>query len=429
MILWQELLDWNGLPVDKPLMLNIKAIRTKPDYFVQVFNARGVEITVSELLTLDAEVRSLKTEVQNHQSALNTLSKEYGIAIRNGRDVSDLSNKIAETKDELQRLSARAAIEDAHFEQIMMRIPNDLLLVVPTGADETSNRIISQWGERDNDLALPHYNIELGLDAETAAKISGSRFTFLRGEAARLHRALGQFMLDHATAEGFLEVVPPLIVNSEAMEGTGQLPKFGDDAYHLPMDDRQQWLIPTSEVSLTNSVAHSIMAERELPLRFTALTPCFRKEAGSAGRDTRGLLRQHQFDKVELVTICTPDNSIEEHERITRCAEMVLEKLDLRYRRVLLCSGDTGFSSAMTYDLEVWMPGMKEWREISSCSNCLDFQARRMQARYRPEGTKGTEYVHTLNGSALAVGRTLAAVMEQYWDGQRVVWPAILTTK
>jgi seryl-tRNA synthetase len=307
-------------------------------------------------------------------------------------------------------------------------LPNLPAADVPQGADEDDNELVHRWGEppvfafeaREHDLIGP----ALGLDFETGAAIAGARFTVLRGPAAKLSRALGQFMLDRLFDAGFDEVAPPLLVRDEAAFGTGQLPKFADDLFRTT-DGR--WLIPTAEVSLTNMVREKILTEGELPLRFAALTPCFRSEAGAAGRDTRGLIRQHQFDKVEMVSIVTPDASDAEHERMTACAEDTLKALELPFRRMKLCTGDMGFTAARTFDLEVWLPGQARYREISSCSTCTDFQARRMNARYRPEGEKATRFVHTLNGSALAVGRTLVAVIENYQqeDGAVAV-PAVL---
>ena len=300
--------------------------------------------------------------------------------------------------------------------EALSELPNLPDADVPDGADETQNVEVSRWGTPRDFAFTPKEHADLGpalgLDFETGALLSGARFTFLRGQMARLQRALGQFMLDRQTgANGYTECATPLLVKSEALFGTGQLPKFSEDNFRTT-DDR--WLIPTAEVSLTNSVREQILAEAQLPIRMTALTPCFRSEAGAAGKDTRGYIRQHQFEKVELVAICKPEDSPAEHERLTTAAESILQALDLPYRKVLLCAGDMGFTARKTYDLEVWLPGQQAYREISSCSNCGDFQARRMNTRYRPEGAKSTEFVHTLNGSGLAVGRTLVAVLENY---------------
>ena len=309
-------------------------------------------------------------------------------------------------------------------------LPNLPDLDVPVGKDEAQNIEVSLWGKPRafNFAPREHADLgpELGLDFETGAAISGARFTFLRGQMARVQRALGQFMLDQQTlTNGYSECAPPLLVRAEALFGTGQLPKFSEDNFQTT-DGR--WLIPTAEVSLTNSVREQILSDGQLPIRMTALTPCFRSEAGAAGKDTRGYIRQHQFEKVELVSICRPEDSAAEHERMTSAAESILQALELPYRKMLLCAGDMGFTARKTYDLEVWLPGQDTYREISSCSNCGDFQARRMNTRYRPEGQKGTEFVHTLNGSGLAVGRTLVAVLENYQqeDGSVTVPAALL---
>ena len=314
---------------------------------------------------------------------------------------------------------------------LLARLPNLPAEDVPDGEDEDGNVEVSQWGDRREFTFEPKEHADLGpalgMDFETGTKLSGARFTFLRGDMARLHRALAQFMLDRQTREnGYIECNPPVLVNDDAMYGTDKLPKFADDSFRTA-DDR--WLVPTSEVPLTYSVAGEILDDLAEPIRMTAHTLCFRSEAGSAGRDTRGFIRQHQFEKVELVSVCRPEDSEAEHERMTRCAEGILEALNLPYRRMLLCTGDMGFGAKKTFDLEVWLPGQGAWREISSCSNTGDFQARRMNARYRPEGSKKTEFVHTLNGSGLAVGRTLVAVLEncQEEDGSVVVPEALLS--
>ena len=345
-----------------------------------------------------------------------------------------LKAEVAALKDTLPQLEAEERELGARLQDMLAGIPNLPLDEVPAGADETDNVEVSRWGQQRNFAFPPREHADigpaLGLDFETGAKISGARFTFLRGQMARLERALGQFMLDRQTeANGYTECQPPLLVKDEAVFGTGQLPKFAEDLFQTT-DGR--WLIPTAEVSLTNSVRDTILAEAELPIRMTALTPCFRSEAGAAGRDTRGFIRQHQFDKVELVAICKPEDSPAEHARMTAAAESILQALELPYRKVLLCTGDMGFTAMKTFDLEVWLPGQGTYREISSISNCGDFQARRMGARFRPakddkSASKGTEFVHTLNGSGLAVGRTLVAVLENYQqeDGSVDV-PAVL---
>jgi len=332
--------------------------------------------------------------------------------------------EVAALKDRMPALEERARVGEAAVRGALLAIPNAVADDVPEGADEAGNVEVHRRGTpRTFDFAPREHDAiaaPLGYDPDAAAAIAGARFAVLKGAVARLHRALGQFMLDTQIAAGYTEVNPPLLVRGAAMLGTGQLPKFAEDSFHTT-DDR--WLIPTAEVSLTNLVRERILSETELPLRFVALTPCFRQEAGSAGRDTRGLIRQHQFEKVEMVGVVRPEDSAAEHERMTACAEAILDTLGLPYRRMLLCAGDMGFSARKTYDLEVWLPGQGRYREISSCSNCGDFQARRMDARFRPAEGKGTAFVHTLNGSGLAVGRTLVAVLENYQqaDGSVVV--------
>ncbi len=337
---------------------------------------------------------------------------------------------MAALKDTLPTLEGEERDLTQRLNDELARYPNLPAADVPDGEDESQNVEVSRWGtpRKFNFAPKEHADLgpALGLDFETGALISGARFTFLRGQMARLQRALGQFMLDHQTVKnGYVENVTPLLVREEALFGTGQLPKFAEDNFQTT-DGR--WLIPTAEVSLTNSVREQILAESALPMRMTALTPCFRSEAGAAGKDTRGYIRQHQFEKVELVTICKPEDSAAEHERMTAAAESILQALELPYRKVVLCAGDMGFTAQKTYDLEVWLPGQDTYREISSCSNCGAFQARRMNARYRPEGQKGTEFVHTLNGSGLAVGRTLVAVLENYQqeDGSVEIPAALL---
>jgi seryl-tRNA synthetase len=360
----------------------------------------------------------------------NELSKAIGQAKaqKDEAKAQALMAEVASLKEALPALEADEARLGSELQAMLAAIPNLPATDVPEGGGEDDNALVHTRGTpttfaftaREHDAIGP----AIGLDFETGAAMSGARFTLVRGPAAKLQRALGQFMLDHVADAGFEQVSPPLLVRDEAVFGTGQLPKFSEDLFRTT-DGR--WLIPTAEVSLTNIVREQILSEAELPLRFTALTPCFRSEAGAAGRDTRGYIRQHQFDKVEMVSIVTPDMSEAEHERMTACAEGVLDALQLPFRRMLLCTGDMGFTAARTYDLEVWLPGQARYREISSVSTCTDFQARRMNARYRPEGEKGTRFVHTLNGSALAVGRTLVAVLENYQqeDGSVAV-PAVL---
>ncbi|MES2988903.1 MAG: serine--tRNA ligase [Pseudomonadota bacterium] len=397
-------------------MHDIRFIRENPAAFDAALAKRGLAPLSSELLALDEKRRALQTEAQAAQARRNEASKEIGAAKARREDATDLMAEVAALKERMPAIEAEEKEVGATLHTALAAIPNLPLEDVPVGTDEEDNFLVHARGTppsfafevKEHDAIGP----VLGLDFETGAKLSGSRFTFLRGSAARLHRALGQFMLDTLTRDhDFEETVVPLLVRDEIMFGTGQLPKFAEDSFKTT-DGR--WLIPTSEVSLTNSIHGEILAERELPLRFTALSPCFRSEAGSAGRDTRGYIRQHQFEKVEMVSITTPDQSEAEHERMTACAEDILTRLGLAFRRMKLCTGDMGFSAARTYDLEVWLPGQARYREISSVSTCTDFQARRMNARYRPEGEKGTKFVHTLNGSGLAVGRTVVAVIENY---------------
>lgn len=413
-------------------MHDIRLIRDNPAQFDAALARRGVEPVADAILALDAQRRAVSTRMQEAQSRRNEASKAIGAAMGRGdRDEAErLKAEVAALKDTLPALEAEERALTERLNDALARHPNLPDAEVPEGEDETANVEVSRWGTPREFAFTPKEHADLGpalgLDFETGALISGARFTFLRGQMARLQRALAQYMLDLQTGtNGYTECAPPLLVKDEAVFGTGQLPKFADDLFRTT-DGR--WLIPTAEVSLTNAVREQILSEADLPIRMTALTPCFRSEAGAAGRDTRGYIRQHQFDKVELVTICRPDDSAAEHERMTTAAEMVLQGLGLPYRKVLLCAGDMGFTAAKTFDLEVWLPGQGAYREISSISNCRDFQARRMNARYRPEGAKGTEFVHTLNGSGLAVGRTLVAVLENYQqeDGSVLVPEALL---
>jgi len=399
-------------------MHDIRAIREDPSAFDTGLQKRGLGPQSAGLLQLDAAHRGKVTEAQALQTRRNEASKEIGKAkaARDEATAAALMAEVAGLKDRMADLEAEAAEAGRALEDALAALPNIPAADVPEGEDESGNVELKRWGTpRAFDFApKDHADIgpALGLDFEGGARLSGARFTALRGQAARLHRALGQYMLDtQSMANGYEETAPPLLVRDEAMFGTGQLPKFAEDLFRTT-DGR--WLIPTAEVSLTNLVREQILAEGDLPLRLTALTQCFRSEAGAAGRDTRGLIRQHQFEKVELVAIAAPECSDGEHERMTRAAEGILEALDLPYRRMLLCAGDMGFTARKTYDLEVWLPAQQTYREISSCSNCGDFQARRMDARYRPADAKGTAFVHTLNGSGLAVGRTLVAVIENY---------------
>lgn len=409
-------------------MHDLKSIRHDPAAFDAALSRRGLAPAAAALLALDEERRSLLTQVQDGQARRNDASKAIGQAMaqRDTDRAETLKAEVAALKAALPALEERAKALDEQLQAALAIIPNLPAADVPDGADESGNVEVMRWGSlRDFDFtAREHADIApaLGMDFETGARLSGARFTFLRGPMARLHRALGQFMLDIQTGEhGYSECNPPVLVRDEAMYGTDKLPKFAEDSFRTT-DER--WLIPTAEVSLTASVMGEILDEAALPLRLTALTLCFRSEAGAAGRDTRGFIRQHQFEKCELVSIVRPEDAEAEHERMTQAAESVLQALDLPYRKLLLCTGDMGFGARKTYDLEVWLPGQAAYREISSCSNCGDFQARRMNARYRPAGQqKGTEFVHTLNGSGLAVGRTLVALIENYQqaDGSVII--------
>ncbi len=412
-------------------MHDIRLIRENPETFDAALALRGVEPVAQSILALDTQRRDIATRMQEVQARRNEASKAIGAAMGKGdKDTAEaLKAEVATLKTELPTLEDDERRLTAELTATLAAWPNLPANGVPQGADEGDNVEVSRWGTLREFAFTPKEHADLGpvlgLDFETGALIAGARFTFLKGGMARLHRALAQFMLDRQTGEnGYLECIPPLLVKDEAVFGTGQLPKFAEDLFKTT-DSR--WLIPTAEVSLTNAVQGQILADTALPLRMTALTPCFRSEAGSAGRDTRGFIRQHQFEKVELVSIVRPEDSEAEHERMTQCAEGILQALNLPYRKVLLCTGDMGFTARKTYDLEVWLPGQAAYREISSCSNCGDFQARRMNTRYRPDGAKSTEFVHTLNGSGLAVGRTLVAVLENYQQEDGTVdVPAIL---
>ena len=399
-------------------MHDIAYIRSNPQEFDAALARRGAEPVAARIIALDAQKREATTKVQQAQSRRNEASKAIGQAMGQGdTDKAEaLKAEVAELKATMPEWEEAERAAAAELDHLLATLPNLPAEDVPDGADETDNVEMAQWGEKRSFDFEPREHADigpaLGMDFETGTKLSGARFTFLRGDIARLHRALAQFMLDKQTREnGYTECNPPVLVGDEAMYGTDKLPKFAEDSFRTT-DDR--WLVPTSEVPLTYSVAGDILPDLAQPIRLTAHTLCSRSEAGSAGRDTRGFIRQHQFEKVEMVSICRPEDSDAEHERMTKCAEGILEALDLPYRRMLLCTGDMGFGARKTYDLEVWLPGQGSYREISSCSNTGDFQARRMNARYRPEGEKKTAFVHTLNGSGLAVGRTLVAVMENY---------------
>jgi len=416
-------------------MHDIKAIRENPQSFVDGWSRRGRETAQSDvdaLLTLDADLRAAQTAFQVAQSRRNDASKQIGMAKaqKDEAKAQALMAEVAELKATIEGTQEAERVKGEELRNLLASLPNIPFEEVPEGADEQGNVEMRKHGA-PNILKFPAKDhADLGealkmMDFEAAAKMSGARFVVLKGQLARLERAVGQFMLDVQTNEhGYMEINPPVLVRNEALFGTGQLPKFEEDLFKTT-DDR--YLIPTAEVTLTNLVREAITAEEELPLRLTALTNCFRAEAGSAGRDTKGMIRQHQFQKVELVSITTPEQSAEEHERMTTCAEAILKKLELSFRTMLLCTGDMGFGAKKTYDLEVWLPSQNTYREISSCSNCGDFQARRMDARTRKAGEKGTRFVHTLNGSGLAVGRTLVAIMENYQDeGGRIAIPVVL---
>ena len=397
-------------------MHDIRAIRTDPAAFDVGLARRGLPAASADLLHLDAERRAAAAAAQDSQGRRNALAREIGQSKRQGGDTTTLEAEATTLRDAMTELDGRTTTLDAAIRTRLEVLPNILDPDVPPGTDEAANVVLKHWGSpRTLDTAREHFDLgeAMGLMLfEPAARMSGSRFTILQGPLARLERALGQFMLDlHVDKHGYTETAVPLLVNDAAAYGTDKLPKFTEDLFRTT-DGR--WLIPTAEVPLTSLVMDQIVPEASLPLRVTALSECFRSEAGSAGRDTRGMLRQHQFRKVELVSVTHPDRSGEEHERMTACAEAVLEALDLPYRRILLCAGDTGFGATKTYDLEVWLPGQKAWREISSCSNTRGFQARRMNARMRGSDGKVAGPVHTLNGSGVAVGRALIAVMETY---------------
>ena len=405
-------------------MHDIRFIREHPDDFDAALARRGMGPLAGTILDIDSRRRALQADIQELQSRRNQASKEIGVRKSKGEDADDLIAEVSDIKARMPDMEEEEGTLAASLDEHLMGLPNILDAEVPDGGDEADNRLAREWGEIPSYDFTPRDHVAIGeglgqMDFAVAAKLAGARFVVLRGQLARLERALAAFMLDIHTGEfGYQETLPPVLVNSTAMTGTGQLPKFGEDLFRA--DDK--WLIPTAEVPLTNIAADEIWPMESLPMRFTAHTPCFRSEAGAAGRDTRGMIRQHQFSKVELVSVTHPDQSVAEHERMTGCAEAILQRLGLAYRVMTLCSGDTGFGAQKTYDLEVWLPGQDEgrgqYREISSCSNCGPFQARRMKARFR-DADGNTQYVHTLNGSGLAVGRTMIAVLEtgQQEDG------------
>ena len=401
-------------------MFDLKWIRDHPEDFDRGFVRRGLPTPAHEVLSMDRVRREKQTELNDLQARRNEVSRQVGEAMKGGdkAKAEALKAEVAQIKARMEALEEEAKAATADLDAVLAALPNLPAADVPDG-DESANREEKRVGEprKMNFPAKQHFELAEklgGVDFELAARLSGARFVVLTGHMARLHRALAQFMLSlHVEEHGYLEVNSPVLVLDKVLYGTGQLPKFADQQFRT---ENGHWLIPTAEVTLTNFAADQILDAEKLPMRLTAHTLCFRSEAGAAGRDTRGMLRQHQFEKVELVSICRPDQSEEEHERMTRCAETVLELLELPYRRMTLSTGDMGFSARKTYDLEVWLPGQGTYREISSCSNCGDFQARRMQGRFRAPGSKETQYVHTLNGSGVAVGRALIAVVENYQE-------------
>ncbi len=413
-------------------MLDIKWVRENPDALDAAMKSRGGEPVAARLVALDDRRRAVVSRLQELQERRNAASREIGKA-KGAKDearAAGLIEEVARLKDDLAAAEAEERAASEALEAALSEVPNPPLADVPVGEDEAANLEVSRVGTPPAFAFAPKEHFELGealglMDFETAARIAGSRFVALKGPLARLERALGQFMIDlHTREHGYVEVAPPLLVRDAAVYGTAQLPKFAEDLF-ATTDGR--WLVPTAEVPLTNLVREETLAEADLPLRVTALTPCFRSEAGSAGRDVRGMLRQHQFSKVELVSVTHPDRSLEELERMLDCAEAVLRRLGLSYRVVTLSTGDMGFAAAKTHDIEVWLPGQGQYREISSCSVCTDFQARRMRARFRPDGGGALRHVHTLNGSGVAVGRALIAVMETYQtESGAIEVPAVL---
>lgn len=413
-------------------MHDIKAIRQSPEAYDANWAKRGIAPQSAEILRQDEALRAVQTELQELQNRRNIVSKAVGEAKRAKDDVraASLMDEVSEIKGRVATLEDEERLLAAALADLLSRLPNQLFDDVPVGEDENDNELVRAWGQPKTFDFEPRQHFELGeslglMDFDSAAYMSGARFVFLHGDLARLERALTNFMLDlHTREHGLQETVTPYLVREQALYGTGQLPKFEQDVFKT---QEGFYLIPTSEVPLTNLAANQIVDAEGLPHRYTAFTPCFRSEAGSAGRDTRGLVRLHQFHKVEMVSITSADQSEEEHERMTACAEAVLQQLGLPYRLMKLCTGDMGFGMAKTYDLEVWLPGQGAYREISSCSNALDFQARRMKARYRAAGEKETKFVHTLNGSGVAVGRAMVAVIENYQqeDGS-VLIPEVL---
>ena len=402
-------------------MHDIKSIRNNPKKFDQTLKDRNLKPVSEKVLKLDAEIRKFKTKLQEVQENRNLKSRKIGLLIKENKDPISLQNEVKELKNKLTLLEENIRNAELDLNKILMSLPNILDEDVPIGFSEDENKLVKKWGKIKNFGFIPQDHVKLGernneMDFKTGAKLSGSRFVLMRNDLALLERSLITFMLDTNIKEfGHQEISPPYLVNSAALTGTGQLPKFSEDLFET---NDGKWLIPTSEVPLTNIVSNEILKEQDLPFNFVSYSPCFRSEAGAAGKDTRGMIRQHQFSKVEMVSIVNPKKSNLELDRMTKCAELILQKLELPYRVIILCSGDTGFSSKKTYDIEVWLPGQNdgkgEYREISSCSNCGDFQSRRMNARFREKETKDIKFVHTLNGSCLAVGRTMIALIENY---------------
>jgi seryl-tRNA synthetase len=416
-------------------MHNIKYIRNNPKQFEKLMKRRGISLNSSEILDIDNDIRSYQTKMQILQEKRNKASKDIGLLISQGADISSLKKNISDYKSDLTIMDEKVKDLNLKLNNLLIELPNSLEDDVPEGKSEDENQFIKSWGEKPQFSFNPLDHVEIGeklnqMDFKRGVKISGSRFVLLRGQLALLERALSTFMIEtHLNDDEFEEISPPFIVKEHALFGTGQLPKFSDDLFHTT-DNR--WLIPTAEVPLTNIVSNEIIDKNNLPLRFVANTPCFRSEAGAAGSDTRGMIRQHQFSKVEMVFVTHPSKSNEELEYLVSCAEKILQKLKLPYRVMMLCSGDVGFSAKKTYDLEVWLPGQNSgqglYREISSCSNCGDFQARRMNAKFKDKVSNEIDFLHTLNGSGLAVGRTMIAILENYQqrDGSVVIPDALL---
>ena len=416
-------------------MHNIKYIRNNPKQFEKLMKRRGISLNSSEILDIDNDIRSYQTKMQVLQEKRNKASKDIGILISQGADISSLKKNISDYKSDLTLMDEKVKDLNLKLNNLLIELPNSLEDDVPEGKSEEENQFIKAWGEKPQFSFNPLDHVEIGeklnqMDFKRGVKISGSRFVLLRGQLALLERALSTFMIEtHLNDDEFEEISPPFLVKEHALFGTGQLPKFSDDLFHTT-DNR--WLIPTAEVPLTNIVSNEIIDKNNLPLRFVANTPCFRSEAGAAGSDTRGMIRQHQFSKVEMVFVTHPTKSNEELEYLVSCAEKILQKLKLPYRVMMLCSGDVGFSAKKTYDLEVWLPGQNSgqglYREISSCSNCGDFQARRMNAKFKDKVSNEIDFLHTLNGSGLAVGRTMIAILENYQqrDGSVVIPDALL---